>query len=68
MPRALTAEERTQLDRNKNARAIRMAIFEAAFVIGAILLLEDVDKFWPEYSIIAFSVATGARAACGWLS
>jgi hypothetical protein len=59
MPRPLTTERRQELDRLKNARAIREAIYDAAILIGAALLYDDVSKLWPQSGNYIFVVACG---------
>ena len=59
MPKMLTAEQRNQFDRIKNTRAIRVAVFDAAIAIGAILLVAHIAKSWPQYAGVALLVAGG---------
>ena len=65
MPRPLTTERRQELDRLKNARAIREAIYDAAILIGAALLYDDVSKLWPQFGNYIFVVACGPLGGRG---
>jgi hypothetical protein len=55
----LSSLERNELSQVKNSRAIRVAIYDAAILIGAFLLAHEISKAWPEYADVARVIAAG---------
>ena len=57
--RPLTAELRTELDRAKHGKAIRVAIYDLGIFIGALYAAEKVAVFWPQYATLPITFAVG---------
>jgi hypothetical protein len=51
--------QRTELNAVKNSRAIRVAIYDAAILIGAFLAADHVYEVWPEYAYAGYVLAFG---------
>ena len=52
----LSAEQRNEFDRAKNAKAIRVTLYEVGIFIGALYLANKVGEIWPQYGA---AVVTG---------
>lgn len=53
----MTAEQRNELGWAKNAKIIRLGVYDIGILIGAVLLADRVGELWPQYEFGAFAGA-----------
>src|SRR5262245_4703015 len=51
---SMTDEERNSCEWAKNAKAVRMGVYDVGILIGAILLADKIGELWPQYNSAAF--------------
>ena len=55
----LTAERRTELDRAKHGKAIRVAVYDLGIFIGALYGASKIEVMWPDLIWSAYIFAGG---------
>ena len=53
----MTADQRNDLIWAKNAKMVRLGVYDVGILVAGVLLTAKVGELWPQYEIVAFVAA-----------